>query len=268
MRGKWAVGLVIVLLILFAVFLRSLIMRTLRDFPMGFGRIFDECPRCQQRFSISPGGETTCPGCEVRLAACGACGELLVDADIVHRDSSGKVWLCAKHHEEEVWEAACLKEFDQPEANTPPPQTKRAQAARQHYEARIRAVLQRDESVDEVVFTEATDISPHRPNTVPLPESVQEAYRFYDRGVMQRDFGGVRVHGWTVDGAKLYVVRCTTDGSDGWVELYDADGTALGYARTDWDWPAWKARGPVRRCVFDGEVDPELSAEVKRLFGR
>src|SRR5439155_5569474 len=94
----------------------------------------------------------------------------------------------------------------------------------------------------DVVFTDATDISPHRASDSdpPLPQPVFEAYGFYDRGVMERDFGSVSVHRWQVDGADLYVVRCTTDGSDGWVELYDADGTPLAYARTEYDWPAWK----------------------------
>lgn len=87
---------------------------------------------------------------------------------------------------------------------------------------------------------------------------------------MDEDWGSVDIHRWELNGKPLYVVRTDTDGSDGWLELYDADGTALGYGRTDWSWPVWAAKGDVRRSVF-GDDPPgmreKLAEEVNRLRG-
>jgi hypothetical protein len=60
------------------------------------------------------------------------------------------------------------------------------------------------------------------------------------------------VYRWELDGTLLYVVRCDSDASDGWIELYDSDGVELGYARTEWDCPVWAAKGAVQRRTFVG----------------
>ena len=100
------------------------------------------------------------------------------------------------------------------------------------------------------------------------PERVIEAYRFYERAVMSRDNGTVGVFQWAQDGQPLYVVQCDTDGSDGYLELYDADGAALGYARTRRSCPVWTSRAVVRRRAFTvdrDEVDEQSVDAEKRL---
>jgi hypothetical protein len=227
------------------------------------------CPRCGQRVELHWGQDQRCPGCEERLAACGYCGEPLAGAAVAHKDQNGRQWLCAEHYEQEQREAESLREFETPEAQAPPPESARAVAARRHYEEQIREVLAHGRFPSEELFGESAELPMSDPPDAPpeAPQNVLDAYRFYEQAVMEQDWGSVRVYPWELQGTALYVVRCTTDGSDGWVELYDADGTALGCARTDWDCPVWKPRGVIRKAVF-GEDDPEVRKELAEAVTR
>ncbi|QEH38952.1 hypothetical protein OJF2_75620 [Aquisphaera giovannonii] len=102
------------------------------------------------------------------------------------------------------------------------------------------------------------------------PRAVLDALRFYERAVTDRDNGSVGLFAWELDGSPLYLVRCTTDGSDGFLEVYDRDGSALGFARTYESCPVWTSRGVVRRRAFVGdhdEVDDQLADAAKRFAG-
>jgi hypothetical protein len=79
---------------------------------------------------------------------------------------------------------------------------------------------------------------------------------------MDRDNGGAYLYRWELSRRPFYLLRCTTDGSDGWLELYDGDGTPLGYARTDWDCPVWKPKGLVRPSALTGDDPPDLKREL------
>jgi hypothetical protein len=178
-------------------------------------------------------------------------------------------WLCDVHRTWDHWMAGRLREFDTPEANTPPPDSPRAIAARHQYGEKVRQVLARGEYVSEALFPYGGELKMDDPSRE-VPTTVGAAHAFYTKAVTDQDFGSVRVHVWELDGAALYLVRCVTDGSDGWLELYGADGTPLGYARTDWGCPVWKCLA-VRRAAFAGdspEVRHELAAAVQRLRGQ
>lgn len=237
--------------------------------PAGFGMAFEDCPRCGQRVGLSPGHETRCPGCGERLAACGRCGKLLAGADIAYKDNTGELWVCAEHHADEDWEAAQLREFAGPDGMRPPPDTPRAVAARAWYERLVRDVYAARREPQDALFTKNEEVGKEARAT--LPPAVAEAHQFYWRALVERDIGSVHVYRPVIAGAAGYVVRGTTDGSDGFLELFDADGTPLGYARTELECPVWVPKGVARRRVFVGdrdETDAKLTEAVARLRGK
>jgi hypothetical protein len=67
----------------------------------------------------------------------------------------------------------------------------------------------------------------------------------------------------------VYAVRVTTDGDDGWLELYDERGTELGVGRTYVELIAWGDRATIRAAVENGEFPPELSdRDTRTLWGK
>jgi hypothetical protein len=188
-------------------------------------------------------------------------------------DPKGRYPLCPEHQREAIWEEKQLGLFATPEFTTPPPDTPRALAARRLYETRIREARLGKQDVSETLFAEREDGAPHRKglDSTGLPQAVAEARTFYDRAWVERNNGTVTVFRWDLEGRPFYLVRVDSAGSDGWLELYDGDGTPLGYARTAWDWPAWRSRGAIRMRVFTGDPDPaeeQLRRQARDLFGR
>jgi len=61
-----------------------------------------------------------------------------------------------------------------------------------------------------------------------VPGSVQESYDYYYQEAEANDWGTVRVLEREVDGDPVYLVATTTDGSDAYMELFDASGLPLG----------------------------------------
>ncbi len=184
----------------------------------------------------------------------------------------GAAWLCKQHREEADWESARLKEFATEEALRPLADTPRALSARRYYEGLVRDAFSKKKDPAEELFPlgQRQRVDSSEAVARRWPEPVIEAYRFYERAVMNRDNGTVGVFRWDFEGSSLYLVRCGTDGSDGYLEIYDADGTALGYARTDWGCPAWTSKGAVRRRAFTGDrddVDLQVADAVKHLRG-
>lgn len=108
--------------------------------------------------------------------------------------------------------------------------------------------------------------------TPPLPANVQAAYDFYDENVMQHDWGSVSVSLLPLDSAPngaVYAVVTTTDGDDGWLELFDLDGNPLGAARTYLELVSWGDPAVLRKQVHTGEFPEELQARMDTtLWGK
>ena len=106
------------------------------------------------------------------------------------------------------------------------------------------------------------------------PEAVQTAHRYYLDTVELGDWGAVRYFFAPLDPEKrdspcYYIVRVTTDGDDGWIELYGEDGTELGVGRTLYELVAWGERDVIREQVHTGEMSEEFDNWAERsLWGK
>ena len=89
------------------------------------------------------------------------------------------------------------------------------------------------------------------------PENFVKSYRFYSQNVGEADFGSVWNFIVTIDRQRIFTTRVTTDGSDGWLEIYDAGGNNLGAARTDCNKIAWRSLDWIRENfpAFPPEID-------------
>lgn len=218
------------------------------------GIIWEDCPRCRTNNKIRVGYDVRCSGCQVPLAACGQCGELLVGG-AGHRDQSGTIWLCETHHKSEGWESVQVADLKQPDSFAPSPGSKRAVSARFLYDIRIAKAVKANNDVRETVFPYAKALSKKQLET--LPPTVRGANQFHVRTVLEGDWGSPSVYQWKMDNKPLYVVLCTTDGSDGWVELYHGDGAALGHAHTNDYAATWGSKGKARLKVFGDSSELE-----------
>lgn len=105
-----------------------------------------------------------------------------------------------------------------------------------------------------------------------LPAPVRAAYEYYDTHVQQADWGTVAL--WKAaaegDGANIYAVHVTTDGDDGWLELYAEDGGWLGGARRYLELLAWDDDvAALRALVASGDYPPALDDRATRtLWGK
>ena len=81
-------------------------------------------------------------------------------------------------------------------------------------------------------------------NSMPAP--VLEAYDHYRERIENQDLG--KVHGATllVGEHITFSIYVETDGSDGWLEIYDIEGQLLGAARTNLGEVSWGDRNQVR----------------------
>ena len=79
-----------------------------------------------------------------------------------------------------------------------------------------------------------------------FPPSVHAAHDYYLNTVEKQDWGSVSLYKVPVGDQPIYAVRVTTDGDDGWLELYDAQGTELGVGRTYLELIAWGDRATIR----------------------
>ena len=102
-----------------------------------------------------------------------------------------------------------------------------------------------------------------------IPPSVQEAYAYYLQTVEAQAWGSVALYRVPVGDQPVYAVRVTTDGDDGWLELYDDQGTELGVGRTYLELVGWGDRATTRAQVQTGEFPPELSdRDTRTLWGK
>jgi hypothetical protein len=79
---------------------------------------------------------------------------------------------------------------------------------------------------------------------VDLPTPVLNAYDFYNKHC--GDYGGARIYKAQIEEQDIYIVRVTTDGDDGWVEIFDGAGQQLAAGRTYIELISWGAVEEVR----------------------
>ncbi|MEO1431975.1 MAG: tetratricopeptide repeat protein [Cyanobacteria bacterium J06633_8] len=79
-----------------------------------------------------------------------------------------------------------------------------------------------------------------------LPNNVQEAYNFYKQIVEDGDFGSVRAYKYSSAIAPIYVVGVSTDGDDGYLEIYNQAGESITYGRYDADVINWSNQETTR----------------------
>ncbi|MDZ7965009.1 MAG: hypothetical protein RM368_08525 [Nostoc sp. DedSLP03] len=98
------------------------------------------------------------------------------------------------------------------------------------------------------------------------PDSFWEAYNFYKNTIEAADIGSVFGLRITIQGEDTLAVRVITDGSDGWLEVFDRLGNNLGAARTlgcrvpPGSGIAWRATNVIREYIRKKpRFPPELS---------
>ncbi|MBD1834790.1 hypothetical protein H6F61_19325 [Cyanobacteria bacterium FACHB-472] len=98
-----------------------------------------------------------------------------------------------------------------------------------------------------------------------LPKSFRESWGFYSENVGEADWGSVWAFGVTIEGQDTFAIRVTTDGSDGWLEVFDSQGGNLGAARTDGIRIAWQSVDWIRTHfpAYPPEIDPKSRIENK-----
>ncbi len=97
-----------------------------------------------------------------------------------------------------------------------------------------------------------------------LPAEVREAAQFYYGRVEAEDWGSVGVYRVPAGTTATLAVRVTTDGDDGWLEVYDLQGQLLGAGRTYIELIAWAPREEVREQF--GDNWPEALDRSKTLW--
>ena len=86
--------------------------------------------------------------------------------------------------------------------------------------------LYKDEYINELNILDCNDNN--------LNSNINDSVSFYYENIEEKDIGCVNLYELTLNDSneKLYLIRVTTDGDDGWLELYDGDGKLLEYGRT------------------------------------
>ena len=130
-----------------------------------------------------------------------------------------------------------------------------------YWQTALRAHLRGDEAPEQ--FLAQTGFSRIDPA---LPRPVQDAVDFYRTRVETPDWGAVRLLRPLVDGSPIYLVYVTTDGDDGWVELYDANGRLLGAARRYLELLGWGDRTRLRAQTSTGAFPPDLADRAERTI--
>lgn len=141
---------------------------------------------------------------------------------------------------------------------------------RESTQQRYDAYLQNEELDHQWLQQHRLRWEPWRENAIGLPESVFAAYSYYIQRVNDTDLGGVSVYRVPVDGVNTFLVRVTTDGDDGWLEVFDHDGTPCGAARYYIEVVAWGDVAAIRAMAEEPFTMPkELNdASQRTLWGK
>lgn len=88
-----------------------------------------------------------------------------------------------------------------------------------------------------------------------LPGSISSAYRYYFENVE----GWARVCRVPLSNEFSYSICVTTDGDDGWLEIYNSDGTLIACGRFYLELIGWTAVDEVRKYVKTLDYPPDLN---------
>ncbi len=81
------------------------------------------------------------------------------------------------------------------------------------------------------------------------PDSVQSSYNFYYENVERADYGSVRLYKVVISKTLTYAVHVTTDGDDGWLEIYGEFGDSLGFGHFNYDCLEFSDQDTIRALV-------------------
>ncbi|MDY7022274.1 MAG: hypothetical protein SWJ54_13100 [Cyanobacteriota bacterium] len=82
-----------------------------------------------------------------------------------------------------------------------------------------------------------------------LPKNATEAYIFYKQNVEEADWGKVRLYQADIENINIYIIYVSTDGDDGWLEIYNAQDQGLGFGRYDFETLLWSEKEKIRAEV-------------------
>ena len=99
-------------------------------------------------------------------------------------------------------------------------------------------------------------------NRAGLPEAVLAAYDYYQQHIVAKDLGSVYGVTLLVGEQITFGVVVTTDGDDGWLEVFDIEGQPLGAARTCFDKVLWDDCETIRALVSTSALPEALEAQL------
>jgi len=82
-----------------------------------------------------------------------------------------------------------------------------------------------------------------------FPDNVQEAFNFYKTIVEDGDFGSVGIYKYSSGIVPIYVIGVSTDGDDGYIEIYNQTGESITFGRYDADVINWGNKETTRADV-------------------
>jgi len=97
-------------------------------------------------------------------------------------------------------------------------------------------------------------------NRLGMPDAMLTAYDYYHERIAAKDLGSVYGVTLLVGEQITFGIVVTTDGDDGWLEVYDIEGQPLGAARTYLDKVAWGDCQEMRTLVSTSALPPALEA--------
>lgn len=102
-----------------------------------------------------------------------------------------------------------------------------------------------------------------------FPVPIQTAFRYYLEHVENADFGNVRLRQVPTLPVPTIAVRVTTDGDDGWLEIYTLDGQRIGVGRTYLELVGWGATAPIRTQTDTAKFFPGFQTRFDQtLWGK
>lgn len=105
-----------------------------------------------------------------------------------------------------------------------------------------------------------------RPKVDNLPAAIQEAFRYYLEHVENADWGNVRVRKVPTLPVPTIALRITTDGDDGWLEVYTLEGQRIGVGRTYIELVEWGPTLPLRHQTDSGAFFASFQARFSNTI--